>query len=131
MGSVQYELRTIHAYGKEQINMKTSSLAVYAYWLDRMYHKDTRLLAMTAMFMLSINPSEASVERSFSAQKFVHSALRNRLHADVIDAQMFAKINAPLLTSSDHTWMDDIMNGWTPLDVEGAIETPAICGEWV
>jgi len=48
--------------------------------------------------MLSVVPSE--VERSVSAQRFVHSKLRNRLRTDSIVAEMMIRMNQPLLNAS-------------------------------
>ena len=50
-------------------------------------------LSTIAIAILSICPSEASVERSFSIQSNVHSLERNRLSKDLIDAEMNIKIN--------------------------------------
>ena len=38
--------------------------------------------------------SEASAERSFSDQKFVHSKVRNRLDEDVVEAEMRIRFNS-------------------------------------
>ena len=51
--------------------------------------------------MLNINPSEASVERSFSKQKFIHTPLRNKLHKDTVEALMFIKVNTVALEIVD------------------------------
>ena len=106
----------------EQRLANNSSLSIYQYWCDRLYHKDTELLATISIAMLSINPSEASVERSFSAQKLVHTLLRNRLHDDIVEAQMFIKINGPLLTSSIEDWLSQAPDQWTIIDNEHTIE---------
>ena len=82
-----------------------------------------QLLATVALAMISINPSEASVERSFSAQKLTHSALRNTLADDAVEAHMYIKINAPLLTSNGAKWLSEQADEWTPADKEGVIET--------
>jgi hypothetical protein len=50
-------------------------------------------LSIVAIAILSICPSEACVERSFSAQADVHSEERNRLSNEVIEAEMNIKIN--------------------------------------
>jgi hypothetical protein len=47
--------------------------------------------------LLSINCSEAAVERSFSLQKLTHSVLRNRTKLDSVQSQMFLKINTSAL----------------------------------
>jgi hypothetical protein len=43
--------------------------------------------------LLSICPSEASVERSFSLQSDVHSLERNKLTNEIINAEMIIKMN--------------------------------------
>ena len=62
------------------------------------------------------------VERSFSQQKLTHSALRNRLGNDIIEAQMFIKMNDRLLTGGNLTWYKNIHYDWIELDEEGAVE---------
>lgn len=51
-------------------------------------------LSMIATAILSICPSEASVERSFSIQSDIHSLERNRLAADSVQAEMRIKFNS-------------------------------------
>ena len=43
--------------------------------------------------LLAVVPTEASVERSFSAEKLVHTQQRNRLHFSTIDQEMVIKFN--------------------------------------
>ena len=50
-------------------------------------------LAKSAIAILSICPSESSVERSFSIQSNVHSIERNGLGNDIINAEMIIKMN--------------------------------------
>ena len=50
-------------------------------------------LSRVAAVLLSVSASEASVERSFSAQAAVHSDERNRLHGETVEAEMFLKFN--------------------------------------
>jgi hypothetical protein len=50
-------------------------------------------LAIVALAILDVNPSEASVERTFSSQKFVHSKLRNRLSKSNIEEEMMIRFN--------------------------------------
>lgn len=50
-------------------------------------------LSKIAIALLSICPSEASVERSFSILSDIHTPERNRLSGDAIDAEMSIKIN--------------------------------------
>ena len=84
----------------EQRKFNNSALSIYQYWYDRLEHKETDLLATIAIAMIDINPTEASVERSFSAQKLVHNLLRYRLNDDLVEAQTFIKTNGPLLTAA-------------------------------
>lgn len=57
-------------------------------------------LSYVALALLSINCSEASVERSFSAQSTTHSLKRNRLHDKKIEDEMFVKLNARALNNA-------------------------------
>lgn len=56
-------------------------------------------LSEVARALLSITASEASVERTFSAQGLVHSDLRNRMTDDKIEDEMFIKFNERALSS--------------------------------
>jgi hAT family C-terminal dimerisation region len=51
------------------------------------------VLAHAAVALLSVAGSEASVERTFSAQGDVHTDRRNRLADEVVEAEMFIKFN--------------------------------------
>lgn len=57
-------------------------------------------LAQVAIALLSICASEAAAERSFSLQDRIHSKLRNRSKEDLVEAQMFIKMNSSLLDKS-------------------------------
>ena len=48
-------------------------------------------LSTISIAMLSICPSEACVERSFSIQSNVHSSERNKLSEDLVEAEMNLK----------------------------------------
>jgi hypothetical protein len=50
-------------------------------------------LATIALCLLSIGISEATVERSFSIQKLTHNDIRNRLAADIVQAEMRIRFN--------------------------------------
>ena len=106
----------------ETKNLDDSYEAVRMYWIERLSIKETELLASVELPLLAINPSEASVERSFSQQKLIHSSLRNRLGNDIIEAQMFIKMNDKLLTGGNLTWYKNIHYDWVELDEEGAVE---------
>ena len=62
------------------------------------YSYTAPLLSRVATALLSITPSEAAVERSFSAQGVVHSDRRNRLSNDNIEHEMFIKFNSRALS---------------------------------
>jgi hypothetical protein len=62
---------------EEALAWNNSSFDLKRYWVDRLDYDDCYELALATLGLLSINPSEASVERSFSAQKLIHSNLRN------------------------------------------------------
>ncbi len=51
------------------------------------------VLAHAALALLSVAGSEASVERTFSAQGDVHTDRRNRMADDIVEAEMFIKFN--------------------------------------
>lgn len=57
-------------------------------------------LSYVALALLSINCSEASVERSFRAQSATHSKTRNRLMDANIEKEMFVKLNTRALNDS-------------------------------
>lgn len=71
------------------------------------YHGDDIELVHVAVALLSICPSEASVERSFSLQNFVHSDRRNRLHDTTITSTMHIKMNVPILRNINVPVADD------------------------
>ncbi len=50
-------------------------------------------LGVVALAILNINPTEASVERSFAIQKYIHSNIRNKLGSNKIEAEMFLNFN--------------------------------------
>lgn len=80
------------------------------YWTVRRSYNDTALLAYTAFGLMSINPSEAAVERSFSAQDQMHNNLTNRMFEDIVKSMMFIKVNVPSLNNTtptmEVTWRD-------------------------
>jgi hypothetical protein len=51
-------------------------------------------LSFIAICIFSIGISEASAERSFSDQKFVHSKIRNRLNEDIVQSEMRIRFNS-------------------------------------
>jgi hypothetical protein len=58
--------------------------------LNKEKYKHLYFIAHT---LLSLAPTEAAVERSFSKQKFIHSDRRNRAGDDLIEAQMMIAFN--------------------------------------
>ena len=65
------------------------------YWIQQ-YCRSPALSAV-ALCLLSIGISESCVERSFSAQQFIHSDLRNRMTADLVQAEMRIRCNKPIV----------------------------------
>jgi len=57
-------------------------------------------LSAVAIALLSIVPSEAAVERSFSSQDSIHTKKRNRLHDSTVKAEMFILFNSAALDSN-------------------------------
>ena len=76
------------------------------YWRRLQMPGDSCVLATVALAALGMNPSEASVERSFSAQKEVHSKRRNRLAHESVQATMLVRINTPLLEDKRYDYDD-------------------------
>jgi hypothetical protein len=60
-------------------------------------------LSKVAVALLSLSPSEAAVERSFSAQGSVHTSLRNRMGDSSVQDEMFIKFNSRPLRASTTT----------------------------
>ncbi len=58
-------------------------------------------LAITALAILNINPTEEAVERSFSLQKLVHTPLRNRLDHENVNKEMYFGFNSNALKPAD------------------------------
>jgi hypothetical protein len=58
-----------------------------------LYLLDAPIISHAAVAILSVSASEASVERTFSAQGLVHSDLRNRLADATVEAELFIKFN--------------------------------------
>lgn len=56
-------------------------------------------LSKVAVALLSLTPSEAAVERSFSAQGNVHTKLRNRMAEQSVQDEMLIKFNSKLLAA--------------------------------
>jgi hypothetical protein len=115
----------------EPITTNISYESIREYWMDRLNSNETEMLATIALAMISINPSEASVERSFSQQKLTHSVLRNRLADEVVEAQMFIKMNVPLLTTKPTKKDRTITYEYQGIDAEGAVEAMQdVNAEW-
>jgi len=67
------------------------------FWVK--YYDRTPELAAVALCLLSIGISEATVERSFSIQKLTHNDIRNRLAADIVEAEMRIRFNKSISNS--------------------------------
>lgn len=64
--------------------------------------------------LLAIIPSEAAAERSFSAQKLVHTSLRNCLSWGTIDSEMVIRFNRAGLDRASCTELDENDNDYEP-----------------
>lgn len=88
----RFKMRT-HLFAPLDEEDVTCRQGVLNYWLNRLDEETTADLARAALAILAVNPSEASVERTFSSQKFIHTKLRNRMSDDLIYHQMMIKCN--------------------------------------
>jgi hypothetical protein len=62
-----------------------------SYWF-RM-KREAPELSNVAIVLLSMGINEASVERLFSVQQLAHAQIRNRLEADIVEAEMIIRFN--------------------------------------
>jgi hAT family C-terminal dimerisation region len=100
--SIRAKLNSDREAAEEKAKKKTPNARFFYYdartvwflWLER---RGCQELSIIAVILLSINCSEAAVERSFSLQKLTHSVLRNRTKLDSVQSQMFLKINTSAL----------------------------------
>lgn len=76
---------------KDMYKMQNKKYNIKLLW--NLYTSSHYELSKIAVAILSICPSEASVERSFSMQSDVHSLERNKLSEELIEAEMNIKIN--------------------------------------
>jgi hypothetical protein len=67
------------------------------------YFKLAPVVAHAAAAILSVAASEASVERTFSAQDAVHTKKRNRLLDESVEEEMFVKFNTRAMQRKPHT----------------------------
>jgi len=58
-------------------------------------------LGNVAICLLSMGISEASCERSFSIQQLTHSKVRNRLRADIVQAEMRIRYNKNIVVNEN------------------------------
>jgi hypothetical protein len=114
----------------ELLNWTGSRENVKKYWSDRLDYTETYETALAAHGLMNVNPSEASVERSFSIQKLIHSNLRNRLSSESVIACMFIKINAPLLDGDNNTIWDKEMYDTVYEDDNEMVEVPMNCSDF-
>jgi hypothetical protein len=89
------------------------------YWMQRITRPHTSHLAYVAWAMLGIAPSEAAVERSFSQQKHIHTAVRNRLSSDSVEDAMMIRMNLPLL---DPCYQPPVVQEEQEREREGTLE---------
>lgn len=81
--------------GERSERSNTSELAnAVGYFRRRLrYREEARLLASLALILLTITPSEASVERTFSKLKLQWTAKRNRLDVTTVDCLLQLQMN--------------------------------------
>lgn len=79
---------------KKTCNEENANYDIRLLWVS--YLGSYYELVKIAVAFLSICPSEASVERSFSIQSDVHSLVRNKLSDELIEAEMNVKMNMPI-----------------------------------
>lgn len=83
----------------ESLRRKACAAAPFQAKKVWLLHSDFEL-SKVAVALLTLAPSEASVERSFSAQGSVHTKLRNRMADSSVQHEMFIKFNSRLLSPS-------------------------------
>jgi hypothetical protein len=95
--------RIIHSTKNEKTH-QSSSNTPYIFFDPKkvwyLYRDTAPELAAVAVALLSIVPSEAAVERSFSMQDSVHTKKRNRLLDSTVKAEMFIRFNSTALDSN-------------------------------
>lgn len=74
---------------------KPEEITLLQFWQIQAITKP--LLSIVAIAAISIAPSEAAVERSFSHQKLVHNPLRNSLSEESVQALMRIRFNLKLV----------------------------------
>lgn len=88
-------------------NAKKSSPEQYAYFdakeVWHLFKNTASQLYDVAIALLSIVPSEAAVERSFSMQGLIHSKLKNRMKDRRVERELFIKFNTRALEKSTAT----------------------------
>ena len=67
------------------------------YYTRRLEHDETHLLATVAVTLLSIVPSEAAVERTFSALKMQWTPRRNQLQVETVEDLLQLQLNSSQL----------------------------------
>ena len=102
--TVQLSDEEVKIYIKQQYNNQTMNKPEWGnisdnepavnYYTARLGDDATSILAAAAIAVLSIVPSEASVERSFSAQKDVHRQVRNCLSGEHVESEMMIRMNS-------------------------------------
>lgn len=81
----------INSFKYEKSNTQKTETDWKLFWIK--HYDRTPELAAIALCLLSIGISEATVERSFSIQKLTHNDIRNRLAADIVEAEMRIRFN--------------------------------------
>lgn len=77
------------------------------YMRDRKDYAECRQLAVVCLAVLSVAPSEASVERLFSTLKYTWTPRRNKTHMGTVNSLLMIKCNARLCERSGVSANDD------------------------
>jgi hypothetical protein len=101
---LQEDIDNIMRSSKNENTQISSSNIPYTYFDPKkvwyLYKNTAPELTAVALALLSIVPSEAAVERSFSMQDAVHSKKRNKLSDSTVNAEMFIRFNTRALEST-------------------------------
>ena len=79
--------------GNTQTRLQPAEKSSYAYWMSTETYFP--LIQRLVLIVLKAVPSEASCERYFSKQKLVHTPVRNRLTAEMVEAECLIRCIPP------------------------------------
>ena len=85
--------------GNVQSRLSPEERKSYAFWMEQETYFPA--IQRAVLIVLKVVPSEASCERYFSKQKLVHTPIRNRLNADVVEAECLLRSKRPRSSKSE------------------------------